>query len=335
MKRFQFSLLILGLLVFSGCAHSSRQIREVASQSQKLRGLYVTTFGSPKDPPIIFLHGGPGFNAKDFEVTTAEKLAGTGFFVVSYDQRGQGRSDAAIRGFYNYRKYSEDLLLLIRDLKLQKPILLAHSHGGPVAMEFQENFPNVARAIILVGAPVDFWKTIQSMVSNCAQRYNDLNQTEALDDLKKNFAKLDAHRTGQESLVPAVASVFSHGLFGCKLYQTKHPTKEELELRSLVYASPAPMEQNSMPGFLVNESYVYQNHFPKINKHQRFYFGIYGSEDGLFTTKDLEDIALATSKPRFRLVTGSSHSVFLDQQRAFLEAVKDFHQAMPVWRVAK
>jgi proline iminopeptidase len=335
MKLARGSIWLLILLLISACAHSGQRSREVASQAKKLRGLFVTTFGSPKDPPIVYIHGGPGFNAKDFEVSTAEQLARAGFFVVSYDQRGQGRSDPAIRGFYNYRKYSEDLFLLIRDLKIQQPVLLAHSHGGPVAMEFQENFPNVARAIILVGAPVDFWKTMQSLVANCSQRYTDLNQLEALEDLQKNFAKLDAHRTGQESLVPALASLFSHGLFGCKLYQTKHPTKEELELRSLVSTSLAPMEQNSMPGFLVNESYVYQNHFPKVNKHQRFYFGIYGAEDGLFTAKDLEEISQATSKPRFRLVTGASHSVFLDQQKAFLEAVKEFHQAMPVWRAAK
>ncbi len=336
-------LLVLGvgilfafvLVTLSSCSHQQRQTRKIAMTTETIKGLVVSSVGDPKNPPLIFLHGGPGFHSVDFEVTTAQKLAERGFFVLSFDQRGQGRSSAVKSGKeYTYRKYAEDLLGLIRERKLQQPILIGHSHGGAIAIEFQENFPKVARGIILVGSPVDFWKSIQTMTNHCVQRYTEQNRIDFADDTKQTFDLLNAHRTGQESLILPLAKLYSHGLFGCKLYQTKHPTKDELELRSLVSQHPAPMDRASMPGFLLNESYIYRNYFPKMNRHDRLYYGIYGSEDGLFSESDREEISLAIGKPRFRLVQGASHAVYLDQQQQFLRAVEDFHKMMPVWKAA-
>lgn len=63
--------------------------------SQKLDGLYISTYGDKSNSAAIFIHGGPGYDSQDFEITTAELLASKGFYVVVYDQRGQGRSDLA------------------------------------------------------------------------------------------------------------------------------------------------------------------------------------------------------------------------------------------------
>ena len=35
--------------------------------------IYTKTFGNSKNKPIIFLHGGPGYNSVSFEATTAQK----------------------------------------------------------------------------------------------------------------------------------------------------------------------------------------------------------------------------------------------------------------------
>lgn len=36
--------------------------------------LKVNTYGNSEDEAIIFLHGGPGYNAANFDITTAERL---------------------------------------------------------------------------------------------------------------------------------------------------------------------------------------------------------------------------------------------------------------------
>jgi proline iminopeptidase len=55
------------------------------------QSLYIKTFGNPKDKPLLFLHGGPGYNAVNFEQSTADKLSKSGFYVIIYDRRGEGR----------------------------------------------------------------------------------------------------------------------------------------------------------------------------------------------------------------------------------------------------
>jgi len=45
------------------------------------QNLEVQTLGNEKDKPLIFLHGGPGYNSVAFEKTTAEELSKNGFFL--------------------------------------------------------------------------------------------------------------------------------------------------------------------------------------------------------------------------------------------------------------
>ena len=54
--------------------------------------LYTHAFGSSKNPAIIFLHGGPGYNCAAFEISTAKRLSDSGYFVIVYDMRGCARS---------------------------------------------------------------------------------------------------------------------------------------------------------------------------------------------------------------------------------------------------
>src|SRR3972149_184003 len=94
--------------------------------------LYLKTFGSTKDKPVLFLHGGPGYNCVIFEATTAQKLADNGFYVIIYDRRGEGRSlDTSAK--FTFQQTFDDLNRILADFKLEKVNLLGHSFGGIVA----------------------------------------------------------------------------------------------------------------------------------------------------------------------------------------------------------
>ena len=69
--------------------------------------IYSKTFGNPNHEPILFLHGGPGYNCANFEATTAQKLANNGFFVIVYDRRGEGRSKDTNAQF-TFQKFNFD-----------------------------------------------------------------------------------------------------------------------------------------------------------------------------------------------------------------------------------
>ena len=49
--------------------------------------IYYQSFGDKKDPTILFLHGGPGYNSASFEATSAQNLANAGYHVIVYDRR--------------------------------------------------------------------------------------------------------------------------------------------------------------------------------------------------------------------------------------------------------
>ena len=58
----------------------------------KAQPIYTKAYGDSTNPAIIYIHGGPGYNAVSFEITTAKELSEKGFNVICYDRRGEGRS---------------------------------------------------------------------------------------------------------------------------------------------------------------------------------------------------------------------------------------------------
>ncbi len=87
-------------------------IESSLAQPQNL-GLYVKDYGRIGSTPILYVHGGPGFSSWDFELTTAPVLASLGYFVIVYDERGQGRSEPCNASEYNYRVYAEDIKAIL------------------------------------------------------------------------------------------------------------------------------------------------------------------------------------------------------------------------------
>lgn len=299
------------------------------AQSRKIDGMYVNAYGNPKDQAVVFIHGGPGYNSWDFELTTARPLSQRGYYVVVYDERGQGRSDAADSKLFNYRQYADDLKKIIDELKLKDPVLIAHSHGGPIAIKFDEYYPLVAKKIVLVSAPVVFWDSIRSILENCSREYEAAGQSQKHDSIGALYYQLflDSRTAATPELI---GGTFAAGL-DCGLLKVKHPSISAQELwrtygQNLLKV-PLSGTATAMPGFLANEDYVHFNGLDHVFAQQSRFCGIYGDEDGLFSPLGLSVIrnALHAARPevRFRIIRGASHDVFIDQQQEFFKALKE------------
>ena len=129
------------------------------------QGIYVKTFGDTSSIPIIYLHGGPGYNCSTFEVTTAQKLADEGYYVVVYDRRGEGRSGEIAE--YTFEQTHSDLVEIMDSLNLNSANLIGHSFGGMVAITFAEKHKSRIQSVVLVGAPVS--------LHTCPKRFDSLN----------------------------------------------------------------------------------------------------------------------------------------------------------------
>ena len=101
---------------------------------------------------LIAIHGGPGMSS-DY-MASMEQLAGGQLAVVTYDQRGTGRSSSPPPHSTNYTldKYVADLDAVRQKTGHDKVHLFGHSWGGIVALRYATVYPERVHTIILMGS---------------------------------------------------------------------------------------------------------------------------------------------------------------------------------------
>ena len=96
--------------------------------------------------PVVLLHGlASSCHIWDM---VAPRLA-ENFSVIALDQRGHGLSDKPETG-YDFVTVARDLMGVIEKRNLEKPVVVGHSWGADVALEFSVAFPHVAGGICFV-----------------------------------------------------------------------------------------------------------------------------------------------------------------------------------------
>jgi pimeloyl-ACP methyl ester carboxylesterase len=98
-------------------------------------------------PPLVLLHG-LASNARIWD-GVASRLAGAGLRVVALDQRGHGSSDQPSSG-YDFATVVRDLEAALAALELEQPVLVGHSWGANVALQFAAGRPGAVAGLALV-----------------------------------------------------------------------------------------------------------------------------------------------------------------------------------------
>ena len=86
------------------------------------------------------------------------------------------------------------------------------------------------------------------------------------------------------------------------------------------------MTMEPVSGFYKNEHYTtidLTTTLKKLTATKKIY-GIYGSEDGLYDTEQLNSIKSIVGANNFKIITNASHNVFIDQQAEFINQVMKF-----------
>ena len=100
---------------------------------------------SGNKPPLVLAHGS---SDDGLCWTNLAKELEARFDVIMFDARGHGLSDPPTAADAADVQV-EDLAGLIKELKLQKPILMGHSMGSASVAHFAAKYPDVPRAVIL------------------------------------------------------------------------------------------------------------------------------------------------------------------------------------------
>lgn len=148
--------------------------------------LYVKISGQGK--PCLFLHGGPGAWSFNFEVLGGNKLED--FFEMIYlDQRGCGRSGKVKDGNYSIERILEDIEELRKKLKIDKWIIMAHSFGGILAVNYVKKYQENVEALILLSCTLNMIESFQHQIKYGMKLLNIEEKEEILDEKQKLLEK--------------------------------------------------------------------------------------------------------------------------------------------------
>jgi pimeloyl-ACP methyl ester carboxylesterase len=106
--------------------------------------------GGQGSASFVFIHGGLG-NHSHFAPQL--EYFGRGHRYLAPDLRGHGRSDAPVQP-YSIEGFAEDVAFVCEQEGVSQAVLVGHSMGGVIAMELAARFPSLARAVVLLEAPV-------------------------------------------------------------------------------------------------------------------------------------------------------------------------------------
>lgn len=124
----------------------------------------------PTDVPVLFLHGGPGYNSYSFRMTAGQALDAR-YPMVYLDERGSGESERPWRGDYALATLVEDIEGLRRQLGVERMVVAGHSFGGTLAVEYAQTHPDHVARLILIDAAVDLPGAMESWMHTLATQF--------------------------------------------------------------------------------------------------------------------------------------------------------------------
>ena len=235
---------ILGLLLFSlpliliACQGSSETVREFNVSTPEI-SLHGTIAGNQKSAcMLIGINGWPGLTSS--YMLDLQRLAGHECAVVTYDQRGLGKSSQPLNPdspeSYSLTNYAIDVEAIRQALDVDRVHLFGHSFGGVVAMQYAVLFPEHVESMIFFGGGPPTWDQIQASQMNFLQRVQSLMEEGVIPPQDQWVGK------GIEPLLPAyfsdpaftfpTDSLGSAPEFNQKVNELTYQNLEKLDLRA-------------------------------------------------------------------------------------------------------
>lgn len=120
------------------------------TKSKDASKIYYETFGDESLYPIILIHPiGGNIDIWEHEIQFILKK---GFRVIAYEIRGHNRSSIGGKRDFNLYDLSEDLHMLVEELKIKKCTLVGHSIGGAIASLYAKQYLHNVDAIIFINS---------------------------------------------------------------------------------------------------------------------------------------------------------------------------------------
>lgn len=116
--------------------------------------LWFKPAGPADAPTVLYLHGGPGYNAYAFEAAVGARLERR-LRMVYLDQRGCGRSSPVEASDTGMEALIADIEALRQHLGVETLSLLGHSFGGLLLLAYAQRHPSRIHRLVLIESSPD------------------------------------------------------------------------------------------------------------------------------------------------------------------------------------
>lgn len=254
-----------------------------------VNGLHVFTAGDKSNQAIIFVHGFP------YDHTMWDKQVDylmDEYFCVSYDIRGLGSSPVG-DGQYTMESYVDDLLEIIAELKLNKPMLCGFSMGGYMAFRAIERSQDTFGSFILCDTKAEADSDEGKLIR--ANKIKQINE-EGIEAFVDSFVPTCFAKDTIENR----SELFQNVLNKCK---TNNPIGVKGALIAMI-------SRTDTRGYL-----------SKINIPTLI---IVGENDALTPPALMKSLNESIPNSKFEIIYGSGHMTPLEKPEAVNEAIRNF-----------
>jgi proline iminopeptidase len=123
------------------------------NQATTSDGVKIAWWKAGRGPAILVIHGGPGQGTRSFRDMGGDALERFAT-VIYYDQRGSGLSGEAKD--YSLPRMVEDIETVRRAAHVDKVVVLPHSFGGVIAINYVAAHPEHVAGLILANSTLHF-----------------------------------------------------------------------------------------------------------------------------------------------------------------------------------
>jgi pimeloyl-ACP methyl ester carboxylesterase len=137
--------------------------------------IYEVSYGENKKDFLIFVHG-VGSNLKIWKKIRLyfHKLK---IPTIAIDLRGHGKSGRPKSlEDYNLQNFARDIKEIIKKEHISNPVLIGHSMGGMVVLEFQKLYPNLAKKYIIISSSYKTPKKLRTIFNKISSLIIFLNK---------------------------------------------------------------------------------------------------------------------------------------------------------------
>ena len=248
-------------------------------------------WGDQSLPKVVLLHG---FNAHSYWWSHIAPFFTEKYCVIALDFSGMGESDH--REEYSQEIYSKEIKAVLEDAKCEKPICLAHSMGGAIAMYSTSIFPDLFSKIILLDAVVILPPEKAEMMKSRRPKARMEIASDSMEAAVSRFRLMPPQPCQQEYVLEHIAKT----------------SYKETELGWVLKSDPK-----------ISNTYKYNDLHETLMNPSTALEIIYGQLSQIFTSDVLEYMKYAgrLEDKNIHQLDGAMHHLFLDRPLEFKDLV--------------